>query len=65
MTKAGDRVMTHEFGPATLIRLYKHKETRETVWEVATHDGYHMHLSQRYVDKLPLIVEQEPILEVG
>lgn len=53
-----DRVMTNGFGPATLLRLYRHRDTKEEVWEVATDEGERMHLSQKYVARLPLVVER-------
>ena len=49
------RVMTHFYGPATLIRLYPHRDTKEMVWDVATDDGEKLHLSQRYVASLEVI----------
>lgn len=49
------RVMTYAYGPATLIRLYPHRETKEMVWDVETDDGEKLHLSQRYVASLEVI----------
>jgi len=47
------KVLTHEFGPATLIKQYTHRETGESVWDVRADTGERMHLSQRYVEVLP------------
>lgn len=51
------RVMTHFYGPATLIRKYPHRDTKEIVWDVVTDDGERLHLSQRYVEALEAIEE--------
>lgn len=51
------RVMTYAYGPATLIRLYQHRDTKEMVWDVVTDDGERLHLSQRYIEALEAIEE--------
>lgn len=47
------KILTHEFGPATLIKQYRHDDTKETVWDVLADSGERFHLSQRYVETLP------------
>lgn len=53
MHKARDRVLLRAFGPATLVKLYPHREHRQLVWEVLADSGEHMHLTSEYVAKLP------------
>ncbi len=57
--QAGDVVLLKHFGPATLVRLYPHRESKEEVWDVRAHSGESLHLSQRYVWSLEIINEAE------
>ncbi len=50
--QVGDRVFLKYFGPAALMRLYPHRDTKEMVWEVKADSGEQLHLSPRYIETL-------------
>lgn len=56
--RANDRIRLYAFGPATLVKLYPHREHRELVWEVQADSGEHLHLTQEYVAKLPKVADE-------